>query len=218
MTVLAFGCSVAHGTEIVAPGNSKDNIPFSYPALVAKHIGVDCVNTAFCGNSNENIFHQALNTIPTFDNITAVIVGWTSVEREVWTCDGRTWQFIPSWCGTSNNLWKPFRFHTPESGVTPQRCADTEEYLPALDSMYDMLIKYKFDIGAYSKKFDNYISALRAYCQANNIKLMETCWANNIDGMVNIGKIGDWYPAMQRHPNSAEQNLFTQHIINHYKL
>ena len=47
MTVLAFGCSVTHGTEIAASGNSKANIPFSYPALVAKHFGVDCNNYAF---------------------------------------------------------------------------------------------------------------------------------------------------------------------------
>jgi len=54
MTLLAFGCSVAHGTEIAALGNSKDNIPYSYPALVANHLGVDYDNRAFCGNSNEN--------------------------------------------------------------------------------------------------------------------------------------------------------------------
>ena len=76
MTLLAFGCSVAHGTEIVAPGNSKLNIPYSYPALVAKHLGVDCVNHAFCGNSNENIFHEALDTIPQHETVTAVVIGW----------------------------------------------------------------------------------------------------------------------------------------------
>jgi hypothetical protein len=218
MTILAFGCSVTHGTEIAAMGNSKDNIPYSYPALVAEYLGVDCINQAFCGNSNENIFHEAMDSITSQDNITAAIVGWTSVEREVWQCDGRTWQFIPSWCATTSNPWKPFRFHTPGSETIPQRCADKQEYLPALDSIYDLLIKYKFDIAVYSKKLKNYITALRAHCQVNNVRLIETCWANNMDGIVNIGKIGKWYPAMQRHPDAEEQKLFAKQIIDYYKL
>jgi hypothetical protein len=218
MTVLAFGCSVTHGAEIAALGNSKDNIPFSYPALVAKYLGVDCVNQAFCGNSNENIFHGAIDTIPQYDNITAVIVGWTSIEREVWQCDGRTWQFIPSWCATTKNVWKPFIWIEPRSGTQPQRCADKQEYIQVLDNIYEFLIKYKFDSTVYSKKRDNYISTLRAYCKTNNIKLIETCWSDVIAETVNIGAIGTWYPAMQRHPNADEQKMFAEQIINHYKL
>jgi len=218
VTILAFGCSVTHGTEIAELGNSKDNIPFSYPALVADYLEVNCINRAFCGNSNENIFHEALDTIATVDNITAVIVGWTSTEREVWSCDGRTWQFIPSWSATSNNVWRPFRYYTPGSELSPQRCADKEEYMQALDNIYNILIKYKFDSKIYNKKRDNYIFALRACCQANNIRLIETCWSNSIIGAVNIGAIGTWYPAMQRHPNAEEQQLFADQIIKHYQL
>ena len=218
MTVLAFGCSVTHGTEIAAPGNSQDNITFSYPALVADYLGVDCDNRAFCGNSNENIFHEAVSTIPTVDNITAVIIGWTSVEREVWSCDGRTWQFIPSWCSTTNNVWKPFTEIIAQSGSQPQLCADQDGHTEALYSMYDMLIKYKFDVEVYTKKRNNYISAIRAYCSANNMKLIETSWSDTIIGAVNIGTIGDWYPAMQRHPNEDEHQLFAKQIIEYYNL
>lgn len=218
MTVLAFGCSVTHGTEIAALGNSKENIPFSYPALVADHLGVDCVNLAFCGNSNENIFHQALDTIPAYTNITAVVVGWTSVVREVWQADGRTWQFIPSWCATAKNAWRPFRYFKPEAGDNPQICADQEEYMPVLSDIYEVLTRYKFDADIYTKKRNNYIIALRAYCNTNNIKLIETCWANPIDGAVNIGAIGTWFPAMQRHPNADEQRAFAEKIIEYYTL
>jgi len=220
MTILAFGCSVAHGTEIAALGNSQKNIPFSYPALVAKYLGVECVNLSFCGNSNENIFHTALETIPNYhDRITAVMVGWTSVEREVWQSSGRTWQFIPSWSATTTNIWKTFRQHTPRTDSTPQLCADLAEYMPVLDSIYKMLIKYKFDTEIYTKKRNNYISALRSYCVTNNIKLIETCWSDKITGVdVNLGLIGDWYPAMLRHPNADEQKLFAEQIIKHYKL
>ena len=218
MTLLAFGCSVTHGTEIAAPGNSKDNISYSYPALVANYLGVDCVNRAFCGNSNENIFHDAMDTISQCENVTAVVVGWTSVEREVWQCDNRLWQFIPSWCGTSATEWHPYMYIAPGSGATPQKCADKEEYMSALDSIYNLLITYKFDSTVYTKKRNNYISALRLYCQENNIKLIETCWADEISGTVNIGAIGDWYPAMKRHPTAHEQSLFAKQIIEDYKL
>ena len=219
MTLLAFGCSVTHGTEIAAPGNSKDNIPYSYPALVARHLGVDCVNRAFCGNSNENIFHDVIDTISHHENVTAVIVGWTSIEREVWNCDNRLWQFIPSWCGTSTSEWQQYMYIVPGLGTTPKKCADKEEYLPVLDNIYNFLIKYKFDYEVYRQKRDNYVRALRSYCKLKNINLLETCWADNLDGhAVNIGAIGKWYPAMKRHPNVDEQRLFAKQIIADYKL
>jgi len=224
MTILAFGCSVTHGADIAGTGNSNANIPFSYPALVAHYLGVDFVNHAFCGNSNENIFHTALDIISTCNSITAVIVGWTSVEREVWQCNGRTWQIIPSWCATSKNVWEPFTQHIsppprgPLRAVIPYRCADDLEYIKVLDMLYDAITKYKFDFAAYTRKRDNYISALRAFCNTNNIRLIETCWADDISGTVNLGAIGDWYPAMRRHPTAAEQKLFAEKIIDHYKL
>jgi len=218
MTLLAFGCSVAHGTEIAALGNSKDNIPYSYPALVANHLGVDYDNRAFCGNSNENIFHDAMDAILHCENVTTVIIGWTSVEREVWHCDNRLWQFIPSWCGTSSSEWQQYTYIETMLGNTPTKCADKEEYMSVLDKIYNLLIAYKFDSKIYTKKHNNYISAIRSSCQAKNIKLIETCWADDINGAVNIGKIGDWYPAMKRHPNVDEQSLFAKQIIKDYKL
>jgi hypothetical protein len=219
MTLLAFGCSVTHGAEIAALGNSKENIPYSYPSLVAKHLGVDCVNQAFCGNSNENIFHEALDTIPQYKDITMVVVGWTSIEREVWHCDNRIWQFIPRWCATSTGVWDPYIYIVPASGKIPKKCADKEEYLPALDDIYKLLVEYKFDYDVYCKKRDNYVRALRSYCKLKNITLLETCWADNLDGhAVNIGSIGDWFPAMQRHPTAEEHQLFAAKIINYYEL
>ena len=44
-------------------------------------------------------------------------------------------------------------------------------------------------------------------------------WSDNLDGhAVNIGSVGDWFPAMKRHPNAEEQQLFADKIINHYRL
>lgn len=240
MTLLAFGCSVTHGTEIVASGNSKDNIPYSYPALIAKYLGIDCVNYAFCGNSNENIFHEAMDVISHYKDITGVLIGWTSDQREVWHCSGRTWQFAPRWCSTSKDIWQ----HRPVAqdmddltseeiakidwtnklhfisavGSHPSYCADQPQYLPVLEKFYQLLIEEKFDIEQYSKKTQNYVVAFRAYCEQNKIKLMETCWEKNFSDTVNIGLLGNWYPAMERHPNVQEHQLFAECIIDFYKI
>jgi len=223
MTVLAFGCSVAHGAETAHPANDSSNLPFSYPTLVAKHLGVECNNYAFCGNSNENIFHGAIEYIPKIGRISALIVGWTSTERETWQCDGRTWQFIPSWCSSRKNIWKPFAYYKEgkRSADVPQQCADEEQYMKTLSEIYPLLLRYKFDHAEYNKKRNHYRSALTAYCKEKNIRLIETCWYEPMKDAVDLGKIGSWYPwtsTSSRHPNREEHEMFAQEIINHYKL
>ena len=240
MTLLAFGCSVTHGTEIVASGNSKDNIPYSYPALIAKYLKTDCVNHAFCGNSNENIFHEAMETVSKYEDLKAVIVGWTSVPREVWKCGDRTWQFLPSWCSSVQDIWKQRPTAEEQAGLSnielakidwgsklhyisatdssPSYCADQSQHLPILEKFYNLFMSEKFDIIEYTRKTMHYVTAFRAYCQINKVKLIETCWAHNITETVNIGLIGDWHPALIRHPNALEHQLFADQIIKHYKL
>jgi hypothetical protein len=219
MTLLAFGCSVTHGDELAGSGNNPLNIPFSYPGLIAQHMGVECINRAFCGNSNENIFHDAMSTIPTV-KASAVIVGWTSMQRETWHCEGRTWQFIPSWAGTFKNVWKPFNFYNPgsRSPTDPQRCTDVERYMPILDQIYDILLRYKFDQTEYAKKQRHYRTALQLYCREKNVRLIETCWADSMPDAVDFGKIGDWFPDMKRHPNQQEHKEMARQIIEQYQL
>ena len=224
MTILAFGCSVAHGAETVSPYTDEQNIPFSYPGVIAQKLNVDCENWAFCGNSNENIFHAVLDTVSKHKKITAVIVGWTSPVREVWQCEGRYWQFIPSWCYTSNDLLKPILFlKDPKinSPTTPRLCSDKEEYMSVLENVYKLLMQYKFDIEEYIKKRNNYVLALRTYCNSSNIKLIETSWSDSIPGVeIDLSKIGSWvdnnYPT--RHPNKEEHRMIADRIIEYYKL
>jgi len=223
MTILAFGCSIAHGAETVVGGNCEANIPFSYPALVAQHLGVTCINRAFCGNSNENIFHDAVEMIPKFDNLSAVIVGWTSSVRETWQCDGRTWQFISGWCNTGAIAWKSASYHVPAADGEPEYSADRDGYMPALKEIYHVLSRYKFDFDEYTKKRNHYAQTLRAYCNANNIRLIETSWSDPVDGVdIDLRPVGEWWPANyegpQRHPNRQEQQMIADQIVNHYQL
>jgi hypothetical protein len=226
MTILAFGCSVAHGAETVYPYTHEENIPFSYPGIVSQKLNVECENWAFCGNSNENIFHTALETIPKYEKITAVIIGWTSPVREVWKCEDRYWQFIPSWCYTNDDLLKPISFYKEpkiNTPTTPRVCSDQEEYVSVLEKFYDMLMRYKFDRIEYTKKRNNYVLALRTYCKSNNIKLIETFWSNSaededVEGVtVDLSEVGPWLDE-GRHPTKEEHELIAKMIIGHYKL
>ena len=223
MTILAFGCSVAHGIDIITTGNSEKNLEYSYPNLIAKHLKVNCESWAFAGNSNENMFYQFMENVSKFnkEEITAVVVGWTSPVREVWKCEGRYWQFIPNWCYTNNDLLKPILFlKDPEvnTPTAPRVCSDREEYMAVLENFYDNLMRYKFDIKEYSKKRQCYITAIRNYCQLHKIKLIETCWDGEIEGVdINIGLISPWASEC-RHPTKEEHALVAKQIIDHYKL
>jgi len=218
--ILAFGCSVTHGAELVHPNQHEDNIKYSYPNLVANTLGVECKNLAVCGASNEAIFHKTLNVLKvTKPDITAVIVGWTSDVREYWRADGREWFFIPSWCATKqiDADLKYFKDYTNEDiNLHPRICADKEEYLEPLASMYNYLMRYKFDQEEYLYKKYNYISSIREYCQLHNIKLIETCCLSPVPGIMNLDDIGTWRQGLS-HPTKTDHEQITQQILLKYE-
>jgi hypothetical protein len=221
--ILAFGCSVAHGIDTVIAGNSEENLECSYPNLIAKHLKVECESWAFAGNSNENIFHQFMENVPKFNKeITAVIVGWTSPMRETWVCNGRIWQFIPSWCASSLNVMDPYLYYKNydmKSDLHPRICVDDENTIDVCERLYKFLFKYKFDEIEYHKKRQSYVMAIRSYCSLHGIKLIETTW--DLDGLegvnINIGDISSWV-GEGRHPTKEEHKTIANIIINHYNL
>lgn len=224
MTIYAFGCSVTHGTDLVTVNASDENVALSYPSKVAQYLNVQCENWAFQGNSNENIFHNFMDIMPKRDKVTAVIVGWTSPMREVWKCDGRYWQFIPAWCATVKDLTKPFGYiHDPKGGWSvedPRQCADDKSYIGILDEGYKFLTKYKWDQEEYIKKRTHYVTAIRAYCSYKNIKLIETCWWDDMDKIpLNINKIvkPGWWEAA-KHPDKEDHEEIAKIILKEYNL
>lgn len=218
--ILAFGCSVTHGAELVSPHQDPANTKFSYPNLIANALGVECHNYAECGISNEGIFHKTINVldVTSSSDITAVIVGWTSTVREYWICDDREWFFIPSWCATKQ-VDKEFKYfkdysHT-DINLHPRLCADEEYYLTELEQMYNFISKYKFDIEAYNCKKLNYIASIRDYCRLYDIKLIETCCLGDEPGIrFKLDEFGTWrqglgHPTKQDHEQIAQQILLT---------
>jgi len=218
--ILAFGCSVTHGAELVSPHQDEANTKFSYPNLIADALGVECHNYAECGISNEGIFHKTINIlghhIP--EEVTYVIVGWTSAVREYWVADGRQWFFIPSWCATKrvDSKFKHFKdYVNNDINNNPRICADEEMYLEPLAEMYEQIMKHKFDIQEYSVKAYNYIEGIRAYCQKHNFKLIETgCLSDYPHIKFNLNNFGTWrnglgHPTKQDHEQIAQQILLS---------
>ena len=61
--ILAFGCSITHGADLVKSNQHEENIKYSYPNIVAQSLGIECKNYAVCGISNEGIFHKVLDRL-----------------------------------------------------------------------------------------------------------------------------------------------------------
>lgn len=218
MTILAFGCSVMHGAELVTGYQNPENTKYSYSQLVANHLGVDCKNYAVCGLSNEGIFHSFFDNIEKHKDITLVMIGWTSCVREYWEFEGRKWFIIPSWCHTTKNIHSPNLFFKDyvdqDVNLNPRVCADEKEYLDILSDQYNFLMRHKFDFGEYKKKTMHYIKSIEEYCKSKNIKLVETCCLVDLPGMINLNNVGKWrqgmgHPTLDDHKQIAEQILLT---------
>lgn len=216
--ILAFGCSVTHGADLVYPNQHEENIQYSYPNIIADALGVECKNYAVCGMSNEGIFHNVVNTLIRYkkQDITAVIVGWTSTMREYWQTDGREWFVIPSWCATTekNNQLRYIRDYTDKDiNAHPRMCSDREEYLESLAKVYDTIVRYKFDVEEYEMKKSNYIDLTRLLCKEKNVRLIETCCLGSVGSInINIDNFGTWRQELS-HPTRQDHQQIAQHIL-----
>lgn len=216
--ILAFGCSVTHGADLVYPNQHEENIQYSYPNIVAQGLGVECKNYAVCGISNEGIFHNIINTLVRYkkQDITAVIVGWTSTVREYWRTGDREWFVIPSWCATSEqqNQLKYFKDYIDENvNAHPRICSDKQEYLIPMGEIYNTITRYKFDIEEYESKKSNYIDMIRLLCEEKNVRLIETCCLGSVGSInINIDNFGTWRQG-RGHPTQEDHQQIAQHIL-----
>ena len=216
--ILAFGCSVTHGAELVHSNQHEDNVKYSYPNLVANTLGVDCKNYSVCGISNEGIFHNIVNTLVRYNSqeITLVIVGWTSTMREYWRTENREWFIIPSWCATADagQPFTQFKDYTDSNiDLHPRICSDQAEYLAPLATIYDTITRYKFDIEEYENKKSNYIDMTRILCKDKGVRLIETCCLGSVGSInINLDNFGTWRQGLS-HPTKIEHEQIAQQIL-----
>lgn len=220
--ILAFGCSITHGCELVHSYQHADNTVGSYPQLVADHVGTSCINYSLCGISNEGIFHMIMDKIPHYNDVDTVIVGWTSSMREYWRANGRHWFVIPSWCATMEDVeTKPTHVKDYNEGVDinshPRIVTDDESYLGELDTAYKFMTKHKFDNYEYQLKKRHYIESIRTLCNSKNIKLIETANLEPEDDIkIFTDDIGKWRDIRIDHPNKLEHEIIAKQIIEQY--
>jgi hypothetical protein len=129
---------------------------------------------------------------------------------------------LPCWCSTTEDITKPYGYvkkSTPSwDELDPQAVCDKQEYLSDLDQLYKLLTKHKWDEQEYIKNRQHYITAIRSYCQVKNIKLIETVWYDQIDGVnINMTSVSSWVNE-RRHPNKKEHELIADLIIKQYNL
>jgi hypothetical protein len=229
--ILAFGCSIAHGCELVHPYQHEENTLLSYPQLVADHLGTSCINYSLCGISNEGIFHLLQEKVAQYKDVDTIIVGWTASMREYWRANGRHWFVIPSWTATLEDAGsKPTHVKDySEKGVkessdkgidindNPRIVTDDEQYLDELETNYKFTIKNKFDDYEYQLKKKHYINNVRMYATVNNIKLIETANLEPIDDVaIYTDTIGQWRDIRIAHPNKLEHEIIAKQIIEQY--
>lgn len=227
--IVAFGCSITHGCELVHPYQHEDNTINSYPQLVANQIGSSCINYGLCGISNEGIFHMILNKVSQHKDVNTIIVGWTASMREYWFANGRHWFVIPSWTATMEDVEKQpteikdyvkdYSKGRNSQIITdhrPRMVSDNKDYLEELELGYNFLTKNKFDEEEYKIKKKHYIESTRLYCQSKNIKLIETTSLESVDDIsIFIDNIGKWREGIN-HPSNFEHQLIAKRIIEQY--
>lgn len=207
-SIVAFGCSVTHGCELVSGAYDPENIPGSFPNQLASRLNIACENLALPGGSNEEIIHRI------YDHELSnriVVVCWTSLIREYWHADGRHWFFIPNWGACFDNLQHKF-IHIDERN--PRIVAEDKEMLPVTSDYYDFFMQYKTDEATYLRKMRNYqrqFHLLMAETQTPYIEL--SCIYNNLPGVKNID--GVWTQE-GRHPDQEEHLALANQLYNEY--
>lgn len=101
MKLKSFGCSFIFGSELKDDGYSSPRATpsnFTWPALLAKHLGLEyqCFAKPGCGNTRiaEQVLNQIASGEPAF-----YVVGWTWIERFDFVNRNQNdrWQTITPW-------------------------------------------------------------------------------------------------------------------------
>tara|TARA_Y100001937_G_C7094800_1_gene319605 strand:- start:670 stop:1422 length:753 start_codon:yes stop_codon:yes gene_type:complete len=101
MKLLANGCSMTHGQELVTDGYDPRNTKLCYAHKIFKHFGLfdEYINVAMPGVSNQHIVESTMDYLLTQDaSNTFVLIGWSSPIR---------------YSFTHNNHYLRFNIHQP---------------------------------------------------------------------------------------------------------
>lgn len=201
--LIVSGCSITHGAETVNGFMHPDNITNSFSYHMAQHLGLELVNVALSGGSNDDVFHslvEQINKTPA-DEIHSVVAAWTSLSRIHWVNNGRHWFFIPGWACSTDNLyeWEFHHYSDNDLFVT----ADSDEMVELLRTQHRFFIdNYLDDVRYLYKRTANFKTALQAICDNKNIRLV------HLD-------IFDYWKE-RRHPDIQEHQALAQQFLQKF--
>lgn len=192
---------MTHASETVSPVYNIDNVEHSWANVLSEQLGYDPDNQAIPGNSNQAIFHSAMEKL---QNYNLLIVGWTSPTRESWKYRNKHYFFNPSWACCVEDISLKDIYVKESSDATI--VSDQESMLEILDAQRRFLIDHKFNLVEQVKQVNHYRICLQTMCKANGIRY--------IDANV-IGNLFPDAPSLKilRHPTIDEHRKFAEQVL-----
>jgi hypothetical protein len=204
MKSLILGCSSTHGSDTVSPVYNLDNTKHSWANVLRGKLGYVPDNQAIPGNSNQAIFHTAMEKLEEYD---LLIVGWTSLARESWSYGNKNYFFNPRWaCCVEDISMKDVYVKELSDTII---VSDQEAMLEILLDQHRFLITHKFDLDQQLKKVRHYRTCLQMMCKTNKVRYID---ANLIDPIFSDAPRlkTQGHPTINEHYKFAEQLLQLQ--------
>jgi hypothetical protein len=183
----------------------EENVKRSYSAYLSRALDTDLVNVALSGASNEYIFHSIMDNLHSLDNIHSVVIMWTSLNRIYWKSNGRHWFVLPGWGSSMIDLVN-FEMHDKQAHGA-WFTGDNNQVIDELSNVYPFLIQNFFDSQEMAKKTTNYRRAIKAQCDAKQIKL--------VDLTINDLVTNKLIPHI-KHPSESEHESIAEFILENY--
>jgi hypothetical protein len=203
--LLISGCSITHGAELDNGFMSNKNIEGSFSTPLAEKFGMDRLNVAMSGSSNEYIFHSLLDKIYTETDLGLVIAVWTYTPRLYWKANNRHWFFNLNWGLSTADLFD-FEMHdknTHDMWLT----GDSDEVVDKLSNISKFIITDYLDVKEQDKKTETYKQVINDICTARQVPCLNL-------SVYDLEHIGTWKKE-KRHPNSQEHIEIADFLYNY---
>lgn len=207
--LLVTGCSVAHGTDLINTSMHRDQPKLTYGGRLAEMLGLEQINEAVAGGSNDYIFHSAMDMLGRYySEAHSAIVMWTSPTRLVWKNNEKWYIFGPNSARALTDLY--LEEINPIHSLKKNGAffhSDTRVGLDDLATAHEFFIRHYFDVEEEEKKKRHHKSALAAYYAAMNVPLIQLEWTD-ID-------VGSWIRD-GRHPSREEHKDIARLLKKRY--
>ena len=203
MRSLIVGCSSTHGSDTASPVYHIDNTNHSWANVLSKELGYEPDNQAIPGNSNQAIFHSAMEKLLDYD---LLIVGWTGLARESWKYHNKNYFFTPNWacCVEDISMKDIYVKELSDANIV----SDQEVMLELLQAHHRFLLTHKFEFNEQKKKVNHYRTCLQMMCNANGVRYIVV--------NIHIERPFEDAPSLKkllRHPNIDEHREFAKQIL-----